>query len=478
MTLPGQRITRVDGGLGLSGDANNRILYVCPSSAGTVNTISRFSNSTKLRSALGVGDGIEGACWKLDHVGGSVDVLKTAANVAAVTSAVVQVGAGPVVTLAGTALITTSATFLVTRAGALGAGQFAYTLDGETWIEDLTIPAGGTYAIPSLGVTATFAVGSYVLGTTYAFTTTQATYNLSDLTAAWPAALEHDDEWATIVFCGHSASASAAATIAAGVITLMGQMESAFKYSRALISCGNDTETNVLTAFASVQSTYIEREHGTIKMYVGTKIPGWSWPRLPYVLEKARRCALVSPATNPAWAGLPDDVAVSLIKSPSFDEFKEGETLHDAKINTMRTYPRKRGTYPTNSLLASGPASDYRYFQWGRVIDIASSTIQREQQAFIHRSVRTVTTGTADEVGCLDPRDAAILEKDVREDLDAELLKKQTSEGLPGYCSGYSYSINLTNKILQTRQLQSSSRLVPLANIEEVETEIGLAMEV
>lgn len=479
MTLPGQTITRTDGGLGLSNDAANRILYVTPSSAGTANAITGYTSSSKLRTALGVGDGIEAACWKLDNEGGAVDVLKVNANVAAVISAVTQSGTGPLITLSGTPTITTTATVQITLGGARGTAKFAYTLDGETWVENITVPAGGTYLLSSTGVTVTFPAGTYVLAETYAFTTTPATYNLSDLsTTAWGVAVDHENEWPIIVLCGFSASAAAAATIAAGVITLAAQMEAAYKYPRILISCGNDTEANVLSAFASVQSNYLMLEHGTVQMYVGTKIPGWSWPRLPYVYEKARRCAAVAAATNPAWVGLPDDVAVSLIKNPSFDEFKSGETLHDAKINTMRTYPRRRGILPTNALLKSAAGSDYRYFQWGRVIDIASSTIQFQQQKFINRSVRTVVTGTAEQIGCLEPKDAVILAKDVIEDLDAKLVKQKTSEGIDGFCSAYSYRISTTNQILTSRRLESSARLVPLANIEEVVTEIGMAMSV
>lgn len=476
MTLPGQTITRTDGGLGLAGDAANVFLYVGPT-AGTANTITRYSSSSKLKAVHGNGITAQMACWKLDHEGGSVDVLCTAASVAAVSSAVTQTGSGPAVTLSGTALLPTAATIEITRGGTLGVGAFAYTLDGETWVENITLPAGGTYAIPSLGVTATFAAGTHVVGTTHAFTTTPAECNLTNLQAAWAVALLADTEWSVITFCGYPASASAAATIAAGIITLMSQYEATFRYGGAIVSCGNDTEANVLAQFATVQSISLMREHGTCQYYVGTKVPGWQWPVLPYVGEKARLCARVSPATNPAWVGLDDDVKVSLIKSPSFDEFKEGETLHDAKINTMRTYAKRRGIFPTNALLASGAGSDYRYWQWLRVINIFSTTVEAEQQNFINRSVRTLTSGTAEEIGCIDPRDAATLQKDVKAALDVA-LKKKTSEGLPQYCSGYSYSINLTNKILSTRELQSSGRIGPLANIEQVTTEIGFSQEI
>jgi hypothetical protein len=476
MTLPGQTITRTDGGLGLSGDTENVPLYVGPTS-GTANTITRYSSSSRLKAAHGNGITAQLASWKLDHEGGSVDVLCTAATVAAANSAVTQVGSGPAVTLSGTALLPTTATIEITRGGALGVGGWAYTLDGETWVENITLPAGGTYLIPSTGVTATFAAGTHVLGTAHAFTTTPAQYNLSDLQTAWAAALAADTEWPFVTFCGYSATATAAATIAAGIVTLMSQLEATFRYSGSIVSCGNDTEANVLAQFATVLSVGLLRIHGAIQYYVGTKVPGWQWPLLPYVGEAARLCAKVSPATNPAWEGLDDDVKVTFIKNPSFDEFKEGETLHDAKINTMRTYPKTRGTFLTNALMASGPGSDYRYWQWYRVINIFSSTVEQGQQSFVNRAVRTVTSGTAEQIGCIDPRDAAGLEKGVKASLDVALTKK-TSEGLPTYCSGWSYAINLTNRILTTRELQSSGKVGPLANIEQVTTEIGFSQEI
>lgn len=478
MTLPGQTITRRDGGLGLATAQGNTFLYVGGSSAGTVNARERFSSSTKLRAYAGVGATVEAACWKLDNEGGSIDFLKVPTTVVAVTSAVVKSGAGPTITLAGTALISTVAWIEIMAGGILGAGRFRYTLDnGESYSPVLTIPSGGTYLLPSTGITATFTSGTYVLGETYAFTTTEATYAASDLTTAWAAALDSDYSWPVVVFCGHSASASAAATIDAAILTLMTAAEATFRYPRNISSCGEGTAANCLTAYASFQSAYAAQCYGTVQMLVSSKIPGWAWPRLPYAYEFARRAARVKSGTNPAWKGLPDPVCVSKLKNPSFDEFKEGETLHDSKINTMRTYQGSRGIYPVNALLKSASNSDYRYWQWGRVIDIASVAVEFSQQDFINRSVRTVVEGEDEQIGCIDPRDAAILNKEVRENLDRNLMQPTTSEGIKGLCSGYTYAVDETTKVLTTSKIVSSTRLVPFANIEEVEAELGFAQE-
>lgn len=99
---------------------------------------------------------------------GAVAVSNTDVN-----SAVTQTGTGPTVTLAGVPLGDYTATIKITTGGALGVGAFTYSLDnGVTFNGPITIPGGGTYVIPSTGITVTFASGTYVLGTTYAWLST------------------------------------------------------------------------------------------------------------------------------------------------------------------------------------------------------------------------------------------------------------------------------------------------------------------
>jgi len=85
--------------------------------------------------------------------------------------AVVQTGAGPAVSLAGTAAADYSIRVKITLGGALNVGEYDWSTDGgATWVATgVTLPAGGTAALGATGLTATFAAGTYVLNTTYDF---------------------------------------------------------------------------------------------------------------------------------------------------------------------------------------------------------------------------------------------------------------------------------------------------------------------
>lgn len=211
MALPGQTITLRDGGLGLAVANPTKFLFVGPSSSGTANQITTHSRSQAVRSALGEGLVVEAACRALDVAGGSVDVLKTAASVAAANTDITKVGGhtGPTVTVAGNAVLPFDVVLTVRAGGTLGAGTFDYSLDGgKTRSEILTIPGGGSYAIPNTGLTLTFPAGTYNAGDQYTFATTPAMYNATDLTNAWAAVLKSSSEWPIIVFCGQAADAA------------------------------------------------------------------------------------------------------------------------------------------------------------------------------------------------------------------------------------------------------------------------------
>lgn len=92
---------------------------------------------------------------------------------------VVQAGAGPAVTAAGTPDATRDFVVEITTGGALGVGQYRWSKDGgQTWDESgLTLAASDV--LGTTGITASFAAGTYVIGTRYSWGT-----GLTDLLAA------------------------------------------------------------------------------------------------------------------------------------------------------------------------------------------------------------------------------------------------------------------------------------------------------
>lgn len=486
MSNPGQNITRADGGLGLGSPIGPRFLYVGCSSGGSAGLSTHYSSTTLRTNQLG-GPLVEAGSWALDGAstevgksGPSIDVLKIAGSVAATTSAIVKSGTGPTITVAGTPNDFYGVVITIVLGGALGTGTFKYSRDsGQNDSEVYTIPGGGTFAIPDTGLTLTFPSGTYVAGELYVFATTPATYNLSDLQSAWETLVAAYTRWPVIVFTGHAASASAAATIAAGADTLLGQLVSGCRYPRALMSTGIDTEANILSAFASVQTNLISFFAGQVPLKLFKSSAGWGNPSLPYVYEAARRASMVGISTNPAWVGLKDP-NLFRVGIPTYDATKSGSALYDAKINAPCTYPGRTQNgkplvYSTGYLLKSAPSSDYRHFQWGRVIDELSDVIQLTQQDWVNSNLQVATDGT----GTIAPDSAAALEAVVNAKIKRRLVNVTRDDGQRGHVSGVpKYTVDRTVNLITTGLLKSSCRAVPIGNVEQIATEIGFATQI
>lgn len=474
MTLPGQQLTLRDGGIGVSAPAADKFLIVGPSSLGTANTLYTVAKPQSITDALGYGQAPDVGRRILELAGGSLDILKTAASVAAANSAVTASGGGPAVTVAGTATNFYSFLGRIQLGGALGAGKFDYSLDGgKNFSEVFTIPSGGTFLLPNTGLTLTFPAGTYVLGETYTFTSTPATFNATDLTNAWVTALASSTSWPVIVFAGQAATGAAAATLAGTITTLLTQLANQFRYGRALVDAGNEAAAAIITAWSAVTDPRICVTFGRCRQALGSGFAGWGTPSLPFLYAFASRAAQVKLSTNPAWRGFPAG-ALEGCTEPSFDEFKNGELLHPAKINAPTTDPGSNAVWPVNALLKSGASSDFKFLQWGRVIDRGCGVIQQGQQFYVHSSPDALTDGT----GRIDPIVAGQINTRIRGLLEQALVDPINDEGRKGHVSGFEYAVDETNDILGSSLLQSSASFVPKPNVSNIATDVGFARSV
>jgi hypothetical protein len=250
----------------------------------------------------------------------------------------------------------------------------------------------------------------------------------------------------------------------------MTQLANTFRYAQALVDCGNDTPANISTAFDAVIDPRIHLFASSARIFLGSGFAGWSNPKLPFLYAFAGRAAQVKLSTNPAWRGFPGG-ALEGVTEPDFDEFKNGELLHAKKINAPTTDPGSSAVWPTNALSKSAASSDYKYLQWGRVIDVVCGTVQKGQQRYIHSQRRTVAGGK------IDPLDAAIINKQIRGQLKTLLIDPVNDEGYKGHCTAVDYAVDETNDLLGSGVLQSSASAVPHANVEQIATDIGFARE-
>jgi hypothetical protein len=478
VTYPANQTINVrDGGIGLPSDGTIYPLVVGTCAGGTASTLYFSTNQNSLRDMLLQGPALELALPMIRSRGG-VLVLKTPGSTAGAAGAVTKVAFSTstgTITVAGAAYDAYQFKGLITQTGALGVARFKYSLDAlgsdPSYSEEITVPSGGTYAIPSTNLTLTFVPGGgpilFEAGDTHTFACTAPQYTTSDLATAVTALLAALGSYLIedVYFAGRPVSAAAGATMAAAVSTHMSSLEARRRWARCMMDVGADTGANVITSFASFSSTRVGLAFGQADIPTLNPHAGWGVPRqsVSFALsERAAGCDLSENLGRTA-SGL---LRVSFLVN---DEGTSQQFIESHKINTARTYDGQAGYFSTNGYLKSPSGSDFLYWDWGRVIDRICRVVYNAQQRWILKKVRSLLDGS----GNLDPRDARRIETMVRSDLKDELLDAINIEGFEGHVSALEYVVDLTNNALKTRLLRSTLRAIPLPPIEGFVTDIG-----
>jgi hypothetical protein len=477
MPIPGQSLTVRDPGLGLVPESVSTPLYMGVSSIGTVNILYSFSNKADAIDTLGEGPLVEAVCHALDMGGGPVLAMRltggTVGTNGAVTPTRTSTSTGTI-TVAGAPFDSYRTRVVIVATGANGAARFKYSLDGGiTYSEELTVPSGGTYAVPRTNMTLTFVPGAgpiiHEAGDLHSFDSVAPLYTTANLATGMTALLALTSEFAFIVLTGEHATGAAAATMFAAFDTHLTSLATQFRYVRGIMDAGTDTAANVITAFAAVADQRICVCYGDADMPSSKAFAGWGTPRLPSLVLIAGRAhgnngssTLISTDLARFPEGPVNAIAIT------HDEFRT-EVLDQHKISTLRTWQGAPGIYITNALLKSPAGSDFKYWQHGRCMDVACDTTVKTQRAFISTSVRTISTGA------IDGRDAVRIEETVKNALRAKLISPNNAEGTPGHVSAFGYKIDRTNDVLRTFELRSKVAIQPLGYAKRLTTEIGYA---
>jgi hypothetical protein len=484
VTLPGQTFTLPENGLGLSAAVVSKPLILGCSSSGTTNARTEVSQPQAVVDAFGEGPMPEAACRVLQIAGGPVDVIRANGSVAGVAGAVTKVAAGSstgTITVAGAPYDAYQPMVIITGSGTLGAGTFIYSLDGQdasdvdahnTWSETLTIPAGGTYAIPRTNLTLTFVPGAgpvfFELGDQHWFECTAPHYNSTDLAAAMTAVLASPGDFAWILFTGRDTSAANGATAFATIDTHLTALENQYRYVRGIMDSGDDTVANVQTAYAAVSDKRITVCYGLVDLPSAKPFAGWGVPGQLVTVALAQRVGLTLLSEDP---GRFASGSITGAVNPSHDEFLTGG-LDNHKITTVRTYVKAQGLYFTNGWLKSAAGSDYRYWQHGRVMDATCNEVYLQQLKMIAAEPRTNPDGTIFE------NDARSFEQMVTDGLTAILTAPRNRSGKRGHVSEFSYAIDRSIDLLTTQSIESNVAVRPLGYPKFINTTLGFAKEV
>lgn len=485
MTIPSQTITIKDPGLGLIEIAANTPLLTGISSSGTATQLVSVQSPTDAVTLFGQGPLVEDSCRVLNEAGGPVLMCRLTGSVAGTNSAVTATATGTgTITLAGAPYDSYNAEVQITTAGTLGTGKFKYALDAHrlinangiafepTWSAEITIPAGGTYAIPNTNITMTFVPGAgptfYALADKHTWTSTEPYYAVADVDAAGDVFRLLANQWRFLTLCGMSPTAAGAATMATGLATELSSEATLFRYARGFVDAAGDTTSNTITAFAAVEDRRIATCYGRCVRSTLKPFAGWGTPKRSVVAEFAGRAAREQISTH---LGRVATGSLSGVMYVSHDEF-QNQVMNVAKFSTLRSWANRPGFYITRANLRSPPGSDFKYSHNGFVMDVACTTVANALQEFANKSFRVTSTGT------IDPKDAKDIESAVLRQLRAQLTEPINAEGKRGHVSALNFTVDLTNNVLLTGQINTEVAIRPLGYGEYFVTQIGFALDV
>jgi limonene-1,2-epoxide hydrolase len=478
--LPSQSLSIQDPGLGLAQSAGGAPVFIGGSSAGTAGAVQAFTRISDVIDALGDGPLVEDLCFAIQNAGGPVVGVKAATSVAAANSAVTTTRKGTstgTVTVAGTALDSFTAKIKITTTGTTGAGAFQFTLDnGRTWSAAMTIPSGGTYVIPHTGITATFTPG---IGAVYfeaddlfAFTTTAAAMNTTDLSGAITALKADGRAFEGIYLSGTAGTSSAAAVIGAAFDSHLESFATLYRYVHGMLDAGGWADApGARTDWLSLTTKRYLPCYGSA--WVASALPtmGKGYVKRSTMIQIATRAikSLISThlgrvADGPLPAMAP---ATSEFGAPvSWDEYVS-EAMDAAGFATLRTWAGRSGYYVTQPRIKAPAGSDYTKLHRRRVMDRACTVVQGKLLDYANAGVRVNADGTIDE------GDAKRIEAAVNADLRTALLEPFNAEGTKGHASAASCQVDRSNNVGSSETLQATVAIRSLGYLEKQVVLIG-----
>lgn len=462
MALPDVSLTVKDGQTGILADnADGLQVKVGVCSAGPTNTLAFYASKDDLIAVHGTGPAVEAACLVIE-LAGTVGFMRCTASVAGSNSAVTKTAIGTstgTITLAGTPLDYYLFRLKITKTGALGVAEFQYSLDdGDTYSDVTLVPSGGTFAITGFA-TLTFVPGAgpviFEAGDIHEARSTAPLYNSSDLGAALDALHADVREWAFFHVVGPVDAALA--TVIGSKLTAM---ETAYRFVRGICEVRDQNAAEALATWQSAVNTdFASFVHRRVNVCAGyaemvSPVSGRIYRR-PIAWQVAARASAAVPSEDlgrfatgpmPGVTKLWHDERVS----PAFDS---------TRFTTARTYLGSPGFYITHGRLMSPTGSDFKFWQYGRVMDKGCRAARNALLLFLNETFRvSLTTGFIDEG---DARAVdAVVTRAILDEVGAD-------------ASGGEFSTYRNINMISTQKLAGKASIVPFAYGKAVEAEIG-----
>ena len=461
-----------DNGLGLAAANGGSILWVVGvSSAGTANQPYVAGQAGQFSTQSGFGPGPELAAYVANATGNPVGFVKAATVGAGTNTAVTatRVGASTsVVTLTGTPLDTYYGNVKVLVGGTIGASgiQLAVSLDNaRTVYTTVNLLTATTFVVPNTGLTLNFAAGTLTAGDVFTWVSFEPTWSDATVTSAIQVLQGLSVQgYQDILVAGAAASADATVfDTAATTLFNSKRFTRIIGHARDALWGGTSTESEVTwmnaiiadyAAFASTQGR------------VG--ITGGHYNFIsPISQTQFRRPLLWGAGARDSAVSLQIDLGeVDLGNIPMIlPSTPDGFIYHDesilsgldaARFMSMWSIQGLPGLYIKNPNLMSLAGSDFKWLQYGHVVDAACVIAY---QYFVKQLSKPVRVNSA--TGTILAQDANRLQATSNALLAAGLTGKVSPPS--GTTPNPSTIVDQTTNILSTQALNVTISIVPLA---------------
>ena len=480
MYPPGQQMTVRDGGIGPASASSKLPLVVGYATGGAANKLYVFTNPNTARDTLLSGPALELAAPIAAR--GGVMVLVTAATTAGscgtVTKSPVSTSTGTI-TVAGVPANIWKVRIKITLTGTTGTGKFMYSLDGysntdaNTWSPEYTIPQAGTFPIPGTALTLTFVPGAgpiiFEAGDTHRFDCIAPHYTTADLTAAFQAL---PDQLGTrrvrrVLMAGIGQTATAQAVLWAALAGHLDVLALNWSFARAVIDGGSvDTLSAFKTAKAAFTDDRVLVVWGRASIVSEVPIPGCGTLELPASNAVAERASYSDLSEN--LGRFLSGPLRGVTRITHNERFLVSFTDAD-RIGTLKTHDGEGGFFVTNGYISSSPSSDFKFFDWGLVLDEISETVHDALNQWTLESLDAKTDGT----GQLDDADAERVQSSVQIPLHARIMDPPNKSGTKGHCSDVTFTVDKTTDFLTTGEIYGYVLAVPRRPVEDMITQVG-----
>ncbi len=394
--LPDVLINIKDGGLGIQPSVGTGVhCKIGVSSLGVSNQMISLTDPDQIAEKLGTGPLANAVADSFMDGLGVVYAIPAAGDVAGSVGAVTAVKTGTgnmtaAATAAGSVLDEFDAIIKIVDAGRLNVATFQYSLDGgDTYSGKITVPAGGTYAVPQTGVTLTFTEAgaqpeeSFKAGDTYKFKTVAPTASVNSVNDAIDVALDTN-----LIYEGIHVVGASSSSLWAALAVRVAEAESRFRYIYALVeaagpSAGQTVDawvTALLAEAASFADTRVAICAGRLELI--DQLTGRQMERngAGVFMGRVKNLHVQESAGKVIVGPLPGVVGLR----PAGINNGHIHALDEAGFITFRQYEGLNGFYITNFRIKAEPISDFQYGELRRVMDKACRLVRIAALRFEH----------------------------------------------------------------------------------------------